>query len=121
MAWNPPDPGELRETVGIEAAPLYADKPNAYREQELDWKSLGSCRAKVEPLSGREYWFAQQASSQVNFKVTIRYRADLHSQRFRLTWRNMVLNVASVVNEDGQKIWHVLMCASKTMPAQARA
>lgn len=33
--------------------------------------------AKAEPLSGREYWNSQQVASEISWKFTIRYRADV--------------------------------------------
>ena len=120
MTWNPPDPGELREIVQVETCPVHDDKPDAYNAQEPGWKPVGTVRAKVEQLSGREFWFAQQANSALSIRVTIRYLAGLNSLRYRLVWRNMVLSIGAVINPDGIKVWHQLMCQSKMQPAELR-
>ena len=123
MAFTAPDPGEMREVLGIEWCPAYEDKKDAYNAPEPQWQAFTeavSRRAKVEAISGREYWQAQQANSSVTYTVTIRYLPGLKAGRFRFQWRNLILNIASVINPDNQKVWHVCMCTAKERPAQHR-
>lgn len=123
MAWQPPDPGELRDVLGIENAPVFADKTDAYNAVESDWQAYSeavSRRAKVEPLAGREVWQAQQAGSLVTYRVTLRYLPGLRAVRFRFQWRNLILNIASVINPDGMKVWHECLCTAREKPAQHR-
>jgi len=123
MAWQPPDPGELREVVLIESAPAHDDKRDVYNAVEPEWKPVAEAptrRAKVEQLSGREFWYAQQSEAAYSIRVTIRYLPGLSSLRFRFRWRDMILGIGAVINPDGQKIWHECMCAAMVQPAQQR-
>ncbi len=121
MDWRAPDPGELREIIQIEY--LAEEKQDGYKAVEPQWRPLpgqGTRRAKVEPLSGREFWFAQQSTPAMTIKVTLRYYDGLTTNKHRFVWRGQTLGIGSVVNSDGMKIWHVCMCQAKAQPAQQR-
>mgnify|MGYP003396312244 CR=1 FL=1 len=124
MAFSPPDPGEMREVVGIEYAPAFDDKRDVYNATEPDWRGVpgaNSRRAKVEQLSGREFWQAQQTEAAFSIRVTIRYFEGLMSKRYRFVWRGMILNIGAAINPDNKKIWHECMCTARAKPAQPRA
>ena len=120
MAWRDIDPGELRETVGVETAPAFEDKKDGYNAIEPQWKSAGSRRAKVEQLSGREFWFATESNSGISIRVVIRYFPGLTTSKHRFIWRGMILGISSAINPDGIKIWHECMCQARAKPAEAR-
>lgn len=83
-------------------------------EGEIDrtWLTVGSRWIDVEPLSGREYWMAQQVNSQVTHKVRMRYeRGVTNKQRFLLSQyeNGAVLNIAAVLPSQ-KKDWMDLLC-----------
>ncbi len=42
------------------------------RTTELDWRAVGTTRAAVRPMTGRELWYAGQNKSEANLVVTVR-------------------------------------------------
>lgn len=63
--------------------------------------------ANVVPVSGREFFEAQRVNSQVNWKVTIRYRTDVKPAH-RVLFGTRVFEVVSVM-PDVQRYMEVLM------------
>lgn len=49
--------------------------PNTYGEPEERWQTFGSVWASLEPLSGREFWQAQQTQADVTHRVVVRRNA----------------------------------------------
>ena len=84
--------GKLRHRVSLES-PSYA-KDTTTGEQILSWVSQGTVYAAIEPLSAREFIAAQSEQSQIDTRITIRYRDDIQA-----TWRaiHMVNGVAGKV------------------------
>ena len=120
MAFREPDPGNLFDVIQVETAPGYDDKKDGYNAIEPQWKSVGTRRASVEHLAGREFWFAQQSNPSLSIKVTMRYFPGLTTTKHRFVWQGMILVIGSAINPDGWKIWHVCMCQAKAKPAEAR-
>lgn len=73
------------------------------------WAEVAEVWARVEPLSGREFWQAQQAQAQTTHKVTIRYYDGLTSTH-RLLYGSRVLNIDSVIDVESRKREHQLLC-----------
>jgi len=86
--------GKLRHRVDIE-------QPSSERDAQggsVDtWQLVRSVWAKVEPLSGREFWAAQEQNSQVTHRVTVRYQDGI-STKMRLHFRGRVLHIDSIID-----------------------
>ena len=68
--------GELRHRIDIETDS--GSSRNAYGETTASWETFKTnLPAKVEPLTGRDLFNAQQVQPDITHKVTIRYTADL--------------------------------------------
>lgn len=96
-----------RETVRIERnAPT-----RSARGAEVDvWTEVATVRAAVLPLTGREFYAAQQVNAEITYKVRLRYRADVTSG-CRLVWRSQVLEVVGPpVNVESRNRELVLNC-----------
>jgi SPP1 family predicted phage head-tail adaptor len=64
--------------------------------------------ASVQPLSGSEYWRAQQVSSRISWKVRLDYREDL-LQSDRIIYGTKRLEIVAVLSD--RATWEtVLMC-----------
>lgn len=74
--------GSLTERVAITQDTKTPDTQGGRSASE---STLATVWARVRPLSGRELMQAQAVSSEVQYEVTIRYRADVTPQ-MRLTW-----------------------------------
>lgn len=102
--------GDLRHRVIIEQ-PVRERRPDgSYSES---WETRVAAWARVEPLTGREFWAAAEVNSQVTHRVTMRYRPGL-TTRNRLRFRERTLNIASVLNPDERNQVLQLMCEEVT-------
>ncbi len=66
--------GKLRHQVTIKKP---VETQNTYGEPEVRWQDVATVWAQVEPLRGREYFAAKQMVSEVEARITIRYRSDV--------------------------------------------
>src|SRR5262245_24456519 len=63
---------------------------------------------KVE-LSGREFWQAAQARSDISVRVEMRYFEGLN-EKDQLKIDGQILNIVAVTNPDGRQIEHHVFC-----------
>ena len=82
-----------------------------------DWQTDGVRWGNVEPLSGREYWQAQQVQAETTYRVTLRWTALLTSGKQRFLWDGKVLEIEAVTNPDGKKRDMQAMCHLKESPS----
>jgi len=60
--------GEMQARITLQKPSQVAD---GYGDGQPTYVTVGNVWAKLEPMSGREYWRAQQANSKVTHRVTI--------------------------------------------------
>lgn len=102
--------GGLRDRVEIQSR---GAPQNGYGEPVLAWATLATVWARVEPISGRETWQAQQAQADVTHRVTVRTYPGLTSKmRFLLGGR--VLNIDSVIDVEGRRQFQECLCKEET-------
>lgn len=85
-----------------------ASKDSFGAEMET-WKDISTVWAMVEPLSGREYFAAQQVNAEVTTKVTIRYIKSIKPE-MRVVFEDRVFDILSVICVDERKVEMQLMC-----------
>lgn len=100
--------GQLRERVTIQQA---VETPDGGGGSSIDWQDVATVWAEVRPLSGRERLQAQQLESAVNYRIRIRFRSDI-TAGMRLVWRDQVMNIRAVYNEDQKRAYLTLDCES---------
>ena len=100
------DQGEYRDIVRIEenqADPARPDHRNEYKEALDQWTDVGWRWARVMPMSGREFWHAQQAQSSVTHQINLRCAfAGLTATRHRLRIGSRIFNLEAVMNLDNR-------------------
>lgn len=118
-----PTAGDLRDTVAIEELETPAEADANGQPKEV-WRRIAVRRACVRPLTGGELWRGKQQESEANVAVDLRFFARLTRYRggvaqgplmrlVELDGRGedvRVLNVSSVINEDGKRIWTTCLC-----------
>lgn len=82
---------------------------DAYGAPVETWSDLATVWGHVEPLSGREYFQAQQLQARVNTHITIRYR-DGVTPLLRAKLGSRVYRIEAVINPDERKRELQLMC-----------
>lgn len=81
---------------------------NSYGEETLSWVTEASVWCSIEPLTGREYFQAQQVQSQVTHKIMLRYYKGLRPD-WRILFGTRTFNIVSVINVEERNIEMVLM------------
>lgn len=106
--------GKLRHLVQIQRQDLTGTDAAGHPVE--NWETVAHVFAVVEPLSGREYWQAQQVKTTVTHTVTIRY--DRRFQDMTADWRvkhgSRLLNIEVVLNPMERNEELSLMCREVT-------
>jgi len=101
--------GNLRHRVTIQKPVITHD--NIGQEVE-SWQEVAIVWASIEPLSGKEYFNAQQVNSEISTKVCIRYMAGITS-KMRIVFKTHIYNILSVINFEERNIYLQLLCSEK--------
>lgn len=73
------------------------------------WQDVSTIWAAVEPLSGREYWQAQQIAAETSIRVRLRYMAGVDT-KMRVLYGTRVLEILSIVDVEERHRELQLMC-----------
>lgn len=90
-----------------------------YKQKVAVWQSVGKRWAEINEGSGREFWSSQQVQSSLTHVVRIRYFPGITTKSHRVVWQGRTLNIDSIANPDGRKVYHVLRCIENFSAAQA--
>ena len=94
------DPGKMRHRItfqvftGVQDTfgdPLQADDSN--------WEDVSTVWAAVMPISGREFYAAQQSQSEVTHNVHIRYRPGINTA-MRILYRKRKFQIISIIDHE---------------------
>jgi len=86
--------GSLRHRITIQQLTTSQD---AYGGIIETWTDLKTVWADVSPLSGREFWEAQQINSQIEGKIVIRYMTGVKPD-MRVKFGSRYLYIEAVIN-----------------------
>lgn len=92
-----PSIGELNRRIFFQQAGVETD--DGYGGKVKTWVNCGEAWAKIEPLTGREYFFAHQIQAEVTHRVTIRFRQDV-KEDMRISAGGRILEIESIVDLD---------------------
>ena len=100
--------GELNERVTLQQRDTTSQ--NSLGENVAAWVDVGtSIAAKVEPISGREYFAAAQMQSTIDVRFTIRHRAGV-LPTMRVMWRGNAYDiVGEPIDPNARREWLELM------------
>lgn len=102
--------GTMNKRVAVQSVTETRDAAGGVSQS---WSTDRTVWASVVPLSGREYYQAQQAQSQVTHKVSMLYFAGLTSKQ-RLLFGTRVFEIAAVININESNELYELMCVEAT-------
>lgn len=92
------DAGKLRHRVVVQR---YAGQTDDYgdmgRQEDKNWRTVCILWAAVDPISGKEFYAAEQAQSEVTHKVRTRYRGGIRPG-MRLLLGQRRLYIRSVID-----------------------
>jgi SPP1 family predicted phage head-tail adaptor len=73
------------------------------------WINFTEAWAKIEPLSGREFFFAHQIQAEVTHRITVRFRKDV-KEDMRISAGGRTLEIESIVDLDEAHQFLELYC-----------
>ncbi len=85
---------------------------NDYGEQVQTWTEIGTCRAAVEPLNGKEYFAKSGENTEVTTRIRVRYDAVLSTLKpsDRAEHGTVIYDIKAVINPSEKNRELVLMC-----------
>lgn len=101
--------GKLRHRIIIQTQ---RNRPSEYGAVVAEWHDLHTAWAEVKPISGREYFSAQQVQSEVTTQIWIRYRDGIEPT-MRVAHKGKLYEIVSVLNYQGLNKALQLMCKEK--------
>jgi len=102
------NPGLLRHRVTVQSRAAGVDASGAANGAWTDALG-GAVWAAIWPLRGKELYAAQQAISQVETRIRIRYRAGITPQ-MRVFWQGRVFEVLYVIDPELRHVTLDLLC-----------
>lgn len=92
------DPGKMRHRICFEN---YVGDIDGYGDPQLlnddNWTDYCATWAAINPISGREFYAAEQSQSEVTHKIICRYRAGL-STAMRIRCGERRFRIISIIN-----------------------
>lgn len=98
--------GKLRHRVTIQKQ---INSQTDYGAVVTKWRNIATVWAEVKPLSGREYFSAQQVQSEVTTQIWIRYQKGIEPT-MRVVHNDKHYEILAVLNHNGLGISLQLMC-----------
>jgi len=86
--------GDLRHRISFEEE---VKTPDGYLGSTVTWRSVTTVWASVEPLSGREYFYGQQISSEISHRIRIRYNETVDAE-MRINFGGRYMQIASILD-----------------------
>ncbi|MDE1466087.1 phage head closure protein [Spartinivicinus poritis] len=68
--------GRLKHRITIEKPELSKDE---FGQPTKNWVVVCTTKAAIDPISGKEFFAAQQINNAINYKITIRYRPGINT------------------------------------------
>lgn len=98
-------PGGHRKAIKIEKA----TDVDAFGGPTQTWSTHVETKAVIEPLRGRELWFARSVNAETTHKVTLRYKPGV-TPKMRVIYDSRTLEIESTINVDENNRILELMC-----------
>jgi SPP1 family predicted phage head-tail adaptor len=86
--------GALRHRVTIQQL---SKSQNGMGEEEPGWTNFATRWASIEPISGREYFSAQQVNAEITHRVKMRHLEGLEST-MRILYGARAFEIKSIMN-----------------------
>jgi len=98
--------GDLRHRITFQQEEKIED---GYKGYAVTWKDKISTWALIEPLTGREYFYAHQITNEVSHRIIIRYRQDVTAS-MRIKYKNRIFNIESMIDLEERHMFLEFLC-----------
>lgn len=102
--------GQLRHKVTVQQFAIGSPQADQYGTPQGEWSSYAHVWAEITPLTGREYWDAQQVNPEISLRVRIRYLQGI-TPKMRILFGTRVIEIEAIVNEDQRGRYMRLLCS----------
>ena len=100
--------GRMRHRVVIQQQTTTQD---SLGQPANTWNDLDTVFAAVEPLSGKEFFDAQQVNAETTTRFRLRYRSDV-THDMRISFRDRNYNIHSIINA-GERDHEMILLAGE--------
>jgi SPP1 family predicted phage head-tail adaptor len=98
--------GDLRHRITFQK-PVKSD--DGYLGKTVKHQDVVTVWASIEPLSGREYFYAHQIKNEVSHRVRIRFRTDLNEE-MRIKHGERYLEIESMIDMKERHEFLEILC-----------
>lgn len=104
------DPGKMRHRITFQHFTGTLDGfGDPLQDDDANWEDVATVWAAIDPISGREFYAAEQSQSEVSHKVRCRYRAGLDTA-MRIIYGKRKFKIISIINWEERSESLLLMC-----------
>lgn len=97
--------GDLRHRITFQKPLKTSD---GYKGHTVKWQDVVTVWASIEPLTGREYFYAHQIKNEVSHRVRIRYRTDITNE-MRIKHGEKIFEIESIIDlKEGRQFLEIL-------------
>ena len=104
------DPGKMRHRITFQT---FTGEQDAYGDplqaDDSNWKDTATLWAAIDPISGREFYAAEQSQSEVSHKVRCRYRSSL-TTAMRIKYGKRIFQIISIIDWEERHESLLIMC-----------
>jgi len=104
------DPGKFRHQITFQQYDGTVDQYGDVRDDvDANWDDFKTVWAEISPVSGKEFYAAEQSRSQVSHKVRIRYIAGLRPS-MRIKFGSRKFKIISLINWNEKNEEYLIYC-----------
>ena len=104
------DPGKMRSRITVQS---FTGKTDSFGDPRQDddsqWEDVATLWAAIDPISGKEFYAAQQSQSVVSHKVRCRYRDGL-TTAMRIKYGSRLFKILSIIDWEERHESLLIMC-----------
>lgn len=103
------DPGKMRHRITVQQFNDQVDTHGDIRDDEdTNWSAFTTVWAAIDPISGREFYAAEQSQSQVTHKIRCRYFPGLTTE-MRISYSGRIFEIVSAIDWEERHESYLIM------------
>lgn len=104
------DPGKMRHRITFQRFAGTLDGfGDPLQDDDSNWTDVATVWAAIDPISGREFYAAEQSQSEVSHKVRCRYRVGLDTA-MRIVYGRRKFKIISIIDWEERYESLLIMC-----------
>ena len=104
------DPGKMRHRITFQRfSGALDDFGDPLQMDDDNWADVATTWAAIDPISGREFYAAEQSQSEVSHKIRCRYRTGLDTA-MRIAYGKRRFKIISLIDWEERHESLLLMC-----------